>query len=240
MLLRLQNSFASMTEGVRQQERIANNLANANTVGFKRERLFVEALNERLDAEQAPRSDRAITRWADAGQGALEKTDNPLDVAIHGDGFFVVTDEATGRTGYTRAGRFTLDADGVLRDAAGRLVEGEGGPIEIPPDQSPIVISTDGEVRAGDEVVGRLRVVTFADPMALTRAEGAVFLADEARPVDVPTPDLRQGFVESSNVDVIREMTDMITHFRLFESQQKVIQTLDQVLGQVSRDLGRF
>lgn len=239
MLLRLRNSVAAMTEGIRHQERTANNLANANSVGYRRERIFAEAMNERLDAEQAPQSDRRLSRWADETQGALEHTGNPLDVALDGAGFFVMTDEATGEARYTRAGRFTLDDEGMLRDAAGRLVEGDAGPIELAEDGGAITISSDGEIRVGDTVAGQLRVVRFGEDAELTRAEGSLFRT-EAEPETLETPVVRQGYVEASNVDVIREMTDMINHFRTFESHQKVIQTLDQVLGKTSSDLGRF
>ena len=235
MLLRLRNSVAAMTEAIRHQERTANNLANANTVGYRRERIFAEAMNERLDAELAPQSDRRLSRWADETQGALEHTGNPLDVALEGEGFFVLTDAATGEARYSRAGRFTLDDEGTLRDAAGRLVEGDAGPIEVAEAGGPITISSDGEIRVGDEVAGQLRVVRFEGEAELTRAEGSLFRTD-AQATDVEMPAVRQGYVEASNVDVIREMTDMISHFRLFESHQKVIQTLDQVLGQTSRD----
>lgn len=228
-----------MMENVHRQEQTANNLANANTVGYKRERMFSEVLGEWLDAEGAPRSDRDLQRWADATHGPLEQTGNPLDVALNGDGFFVLTDKATGDARYTRAGRFVLDQDGVLRDAAGRLVEGENGPIRFSAEPGTIEITTDGEIRADDDIVGRLRVVTFDDPTQLDRAEGSLFMT-EAAPQAPDDVQVRQGYLESSNVDVIQEMTGMISQFRLFESQQKVIQTLDQVLGQTTRDLGKF
>lgn len=240
MLLRLQNSFASMTTMVREQERIANNLANANTIGYKRDRTFTEALNERLDAEQAPRSERDTQQWASLEQGALEKTGNPLDVAIEGEGFFVLSDEATGMYRFTRAGRFVQDADGFLRDPKGFFVEGEAGPIQLPPNATDVEIEETGRVQANGQTVGQLRVVRFADTLGLRRLDGATFDAAGMEPEDVERPRLAQGHVEHSNVNPIHEMTEMIEHFRLFESQQKVLQSNDQVLGHITRDLGRF
>ena len=239
MLLRLQNSFASMTRIGQEQERTANNLANANTVGFKRDRTFVAAFNERLDNEGAPQSDRMTTQWADMEMGTFEATGNPLDAALRSDGFFVVADE-NGAERYTRAGRMTPDADGILRDPTGRMIMGENGPIAIPPAGGAITISPNGDVRSGDQLVGKLRVVTFENPMQLERADGATFMAPNQQAIDLDDPNVMQGYIETSNVDVIGAMTEMIQHFRLFETQQKMLQTTDQVLAGVTRDLGRF
>jgi flagellar basal-body rod protein FlgF len=240
MLIRLQNSYSSMNDMVRQQERVANNLANAGTIGYRRDRTFTEVFNERLDAELAPVSERVATQWADPTSGAIESTGNPLDVAIAGEGFFVLSDPANDAQRYTRAGRFTLDAEGTLRDPSGFAVEGESGPIQVPPEGGDIEVRQDGEVRAGDQVIGKLRLVQFENPLQLRRLEGATFDANGMEPVDIEQPTLRQGYVEQSNVNPMQEMTDMITHFRLFESQQKSIQTQDSLLGAVTRDLGTF
>lgn len=240
MLIRLQNSYSSMNDMVRQQERIANNLANAGTIGYRRDRTFTEVFNERLDAELAPISDRVTTQWADQASGALESTDNPLDIAIVGEGFFVLSDPASGNQRFTRAGRFTLDAEGTLRDPSGMLVEGESGPIQVPPEGGPLEVREDGEIWSGDQVIGKLRLVQFENPLQLRRLDGASFDAGGMDPIDVEQPVLRQGYVEQSNVNPMQEMTDMIAHFRLFESQQKSIQTQDNLLGAVTRDLGTF
>ncbi len=240
MLLRLRNSLSSMHAMIRQQERVANNLANVNTVGYKRIRTFTQALDEYLDEEGAPRSERRSTQWADLGQGPLESTGNPLDVAIEGEGFFVFSDDDTGALAYTRAGRLTLDAEGALRDLAGRSVEGEGGPIQLLPSGGPIEISKNGEIRQGGQVVGTLRVVIFENPEQLQRLSGAAFDAAGIEPETAENPVVLQGFVEASNVDAVREMADMIVFYRQFESQQKMMQTTDQILGAVTRDLGKF
>ncbi len=242
MLLRLQNAAASMTEAIRQQERLANNLANVNTAGYKQERFFVEALNEQLDLERAPRSDRRLTQWNELTQGPLEPTGNPLDVAIEGEGFFVVTDETTGATFYTRSGQFVLDTEGFLRTIDGLLVEGQNGPIRLPPSElrQPLSISQDGIVRAGEREIDRLQLVRFANPETLVRVTGARFDAAGQPPEPLESPRLRPGFLEGSNVNPVLAMTEMIEHFHRFETQQKVIQTTDQLLGQITRDLGKF
>ena len=92
MLLRLQNSYHSMSGNMRELDRIANNLANSNTVGFRRTRFFTEVLNEQLDSEGSPVSNRLISQWNDQAKAELKPTDNPLDVALDGEGFFVLYD----------------------------------------------------------------------------------------------------------------------------------------------------
>lgn len=240
MLLRLQNAIRSMTSMAREQERVANNLANAGTIGYKRDRTFTAALNEYLDVEGGPQSDRVTDQWAALDPGTFDSTGNPLDVAIDGEGFFTLSDEATGAMRYTRAGRFTLDADGMLRDPRGNQVEGLDGPIQIPENAGAIEIDEDGTIRADGERVGQLRIVSFADPTALQRLDGAAFAANGMEALDVDEPSVKQGYVETSNVDPISEMTDMISHFRLFESQQKMLQSNDQILGHAARELGKF
>ncbi|WP_457651494.1 flagellar basal-body rod protein FlgF [Rhodocaloribacter sp.] len=241
MLLRLRNSVEAMSRMVRQQERIANNLANANTVGFKRDRTFTQILNEEIDAEGGPRSDKLVRQWADLAPGAFEQTGNPLDVALGGEGFFELSDEASGETRFSRAGRFTLDADGTLRDVFGYTVQGDGGPIRLPVrNGGAVTIARDGSIRVGDEQVGKIRVVTFEDIDRLQRLDGAAFDAVGMEPIDVEAPDVHQGYLEQSNVDAIGAMTEMIEFYRLFESQQKTIRTADEILGRITRELGRF
>ena len=241
MLLRLRNSVEAMSRMVRQQERIANNLANANTVGFKQDRTFTQVLNERIDIEGAPRSDKLTRQWADLSPGAYEQTGNPLDVALNGEGFFEVMDEESGNMRYTRAGRFTLDAEGTLRDAFGYEVQGASGPIRLSPENGgAITIDRDGTIRVGEEQAGKIRVVTFEEPDRLTRLDGAAFDAAGMSPIDAETPDVRQGYLEQSNVDAIASMTEMIEFYRLFETQQKTIRTADDILGRITRELGKF
>ncbi|HIL57293.1 MAG TPA: flagellar hook-basal body complex protein, partial [Rhodothermales bacterium] len=140
MLLRLQNAAASMSELAQRQDRVANNLANVNTVGYKRDRAFAQALDERIDADGAPRSLRDSGQWADLSGGAMVETGNPLDLAIAGDGFFQVR-TPDGQTRLTRAGEFLLDADGVVRSPSGlELLGTDGQPITLPPSGGEIAI----------------------------------------------------------------------------------------------------
>lgn len=240
MLLRLRNAVASMGELVQRQDRVAHNLANANTVGYQRDRSFAQALDERLDAEGAPRSTRVAGQWADPTAGALQETGGPLHLAIEGEGYFTVQD-ASGQTRLTRAGEFVLDTDGAVRSPSGlALLRDDGTPLTLPPSGGAVEITTGGEVRVGGTPVGRVGVVVPADARSLVRLDGASYatVGVALRPAEGAR--VRQGFLESSNVDAVREMTDLIAHVRLFESQQKALQTTDDVLGAVTRALGTF
>ena len=240
MLLRLQNSYQSMTGNMRELERVANNLANSNTVGFRRMRFFTEVMNEQLDAESAPRSTRAMRQWNDQATAELKPTDNPLDVAIKGEGFFVLYDPQMDQTEYTRAGQFMLDEEGTFRTPQGKIVEGTTGPIDIPPEGGIIDIRKNGDVLANGELVGTLRIVQFENPGALINQDGTSFLAGDQVPEDVEEPAVVQGHLEMSNVDVIAAMTELINHSRMFELQQRTLRTTDQYLQRTTRDLSRF
>ncbi len=239
MLLRLRNAAASMAELAQRQDRVANNLANANTTGYLRDRAFSTALSERLDTEGSPQSTRVAGQYADTAGGSLVETGNVLDLALEGDGFFAVRG-ADGRTRYTRAGEFVLDAEGTVRSPQGHaLLRDDGAPLTVPPSGGEIAITTAGEVRVAGAAVGRLQIVSVDDPSQLVRLDAASFDATglAVRPGEAR---VRQGFLESSNVDAVGEMVELMSNVRLFESQQKALRTTDDILSAVTRDLGTF
>ncbi|PSQ76386.1 MAG: flagellar basal-body rod protein FlgF [Bacteroidetes bacterium QH_7_62_13] len=226
MLLRFENAAAAMSTLQQNQERVANNLANANTTGYKRDRFFTEAFNERLDAEKSPRSDRRTRQTSDMSQGALKQTENPLDVALGGDGFFVTRPEGGDATHYTRAGHFSVGQDGTLRTSDGKQVLGEGGAIQVPVDeQGDINIAKDGTITLGDD---------------LERREGTSFVAGDATPQRMDDPTVLQGMVEKSNVSPVEEMTDMIQTSRQYGAQQRSLQATNEILSRATQDLGKL
>jgi len=240
MLSRFENAAAAMNAIQRNQERVSNNLANANTTGYKRDRFFTEAFNERLDAQGAPRSDRRVRQANDMSAGALKDTGNPLDVALGGDGFFVTRTEEGNATHYTRAGHFVVGNEGTLRTPNGKTVMGEGGPIQIPVDaEGDVNIAKDGTITVGENQVGTLRVVTGAAEQ-MERAQGASFVADGAAPEPMQDPTVLQGKVETSNVSPITEMTDMIENSRHFGAQQKAIRATNETLSRATQKLGQL
>ena len=224
---------------------VAHNLANANTVGFKKRlSMFAEALAEQEKSAGVALSPESAAAAAAGGQiyetvaidftqGALTQTGRSLDVAIAGDGFFVV-DSLQGPL-YTRNGKFHANPAGQLVDSAGRVVQGEGGQITIPAGTSPaqIQISDDGQVSANGQSLAKLRVVQFQDRSVLSPAGQSCFQAGGAEPVEATDYSVRQGFFESSNVSVVEELVDLITVTRLYEANLKSINSQDDRLKQI-------
>jgi len=210
----------------RQLEIIANNIANAETTGFKAERLVYEATGPR--GEYVRIADGLI----DQSTGAPVTTHDPLNVALQGPGFLVV--EATGEVPWlTRDGQFHVDpADGVLKTVAGHPVQGRDGVIEVPPGQTARIESDGWVVASEDGPIGQLRVVTApVEPVGgnLWRASG---------PMADVEPDLVPGALEQSNVDPMRSMVDLVSASRTFEMVQKVLETSDELDARLN-DFGR-
>jgi flagellar basal-body rod protein FlgF len=207
---------------MRATEVVANNIANADTPGFRAERpVFAQHLERhRLGAGAGP-GDRHIAyaldraTWRDMAPGAVSTTGNPLDIAIRGEGFFAVETPRGER--YTRAGRFLIDGERRLADADGNLVlDARGTPIQVAANDARIEIQGDGTVRSENGVLGRLRVVRFDAPQAM-RPEGARLYASDAAPEAMDRPNLVQGAVEGSNVNPIGEITRMTAELREFQ-----------------------
>ncbi len=200
----------------RQLEIIANNLANAETTGFKAELLVYESIGEG-DAYA-----RISDGMVDQSTGAPMSTDDPLHVALQGPGFLVVG-SSTDVPWLTRDGQLHVDpADGTLRTAGNHVVQGEQGAIRVPPGET-ARIEPDGTVVAGDNVVGRLRVVTAdVEPLGNNLWRPRSPLADQE-------PSVLPGALEQSNVDPMRSMVDLITASRTFDVVQRVMRTSDEL-----------
>lgn len=204
----------------RTQQVTAHNLANADTPGFRASRpifaSFVEAQGRGVERSQRPAHyawDRAT--WRDTAPGPIRQTGNPLDLAIQGPGFFVVETPRGER--YTRAGHFSIGADGRIVDAEGHaLLSDQGRPIAVGPADTNIEIRGDGSVRSQNGPLGRVRVVRFEDEQRL-RAEGQRLFAADDEPQPVPRPAVVQGALEGSNVQSVVEMTRMMEELREFQ-----------------------
>ncbi len=230
-----------------QLEVVANNIANINTTGYKRDSLFLKKLNE-LSAEQlqgvGDLSGLDLQQFTDFREGALHHTGNPFDVAIQGNGFFVVDTEMG--PAYTRNGNFKISIDGVLVTSSGIPVVGERGYIQIPNiekmEQAQLNINEVGMVTINNDSIGKLRVVSF-DNLNRLKKEGEFFSANGAleREIDLDSREsiIRQGFLEESNVDPISEMVSLIELSRNFEAYQRMIQIQDSTLERTI-DVGRI
>jgi flagellar basal-body rod protein FlgG len=238
---------------------IANNLANVNTTGFKRSRAdFEDLLYQTLRAPgassaagQAAPVGQQIglgTRTASIspilGQGELQNSSDSLDMAIEGNGYFQVT-RPNGELAYTRAGAFKRNADGSITTASGNLMEPQ---ITLPDGVLDITVAYDGTVsvtlsgQAEAEEIGTIQIARFTNPAGL-RAIGHNLLTPTGASGDpitgVPGEEgfggLAQGFLETSNVNVVEEMVQMIVGQRAYEISSKLITTADQMLQSVSR-----
>lgn len=221
---------------MRRLDVISNNLANANTPGFKGDQIqFESVLANVKNPTQTPvlSSDRFST---DFSSGTLQKSDNPLDVALDGDGFFVVNTPQG--TAYTRQGNFHRGAAGKLVNADGYEVQGKNGAINVTGGR--VEIGNGGVVTVDGTAAGTLAQVDFPKPYALTKAGGGLFVPSD--PQAVPTPsasDVKQGYLESSNVKVVVEMARMIEASRYFESCAKAVKSYDDMAAKAANDLGK-
>jgi flagellar basal-body rod protein FlgF len=210
----------------RELDVIANNIANADTSGFK-----VEDTLTKTEAKAAPRTrqsdaikfviDDGVAR--DFGQGGLNQTSSPLDLAIEGQGFFTVNTPAGPR--YTRDGRFTLDSTGRLTTQAGAPVAGAGGgEILVDPLLGPVKIAKDGTVSQGINIIGKVEVSRFDDMSAL-RKDGDNLFRNVSNQTAQAAPDARvhQGMLESSNVKTIEQVTRLIEVNRAYDSISKMM-----------------
>lgn len=201
---------------------LANNLANASSTGFKSEQLlFVEYLSK-PDENGSISLVQDLSVIRNYGQGPLRKTNNPLDVAVNGKGWFAV-DTPQGRF-YTRDGAFRLDASGQLVTGNGDLVLNRSGePIVFTPDETNIEIAKDGTIStSAGRKEGRLGVFTFADENVLEKVGGNLYSTLET-PQKAIDATVVQGMIEQSNVQSIIEITNMIAALRAYQSAQKII-----------------
>jgi flagellar basal-body rod protein FlgF len=212
----------------------ANNIANASTTGFRGDKVtFREALAAARSVDLA--SVGAATNRLDSTAGAIVQTGNPLDLALEGDGYFAVTTPAGPR--YTRAGNFALDAQRRLVTADGLAVRGDGGaPIVAPPDARDLAVAPDGTVSADGAPIGKLALARFAP--AQLRREGGSLVSATGRPLAGDPPAVRAGMLESSNVNVVRGVVDLVKVSRTYESLMRIIQGYHDVESRAARELG--
>lgn len=251
--------YTAYTGMINQQYRldtITNNLANSATTGYKREGATSKAFDEVLAVKVKDGSEAYINRgignvslgvkigenYTDYSQGSFRSTGNTYDLALEGNGFFSIS--FTNRYGeestkYTRDGSFITDNEGALRTKDGDYVLGQGGEIYIPTDASEVSINALGEIYADDMYIDTLDIVDFEDYNYLKKyGENMCESVDGAEMKDV-TAKVHQGYLEASNVNVVSEMVEMITITRAYESNQKIIQSMDTMLEKSVNEVGR-
>jgi flagellar basal-body rod protein FlgF len=209
----------------------ANNLANMSTVGFKADSLVMRELREKpAEARDLPNGVSFADAWRlqrDFAPGPLQRSANPLDVALEGEGFFALQTPAG--TAYTRDGRFSVDADGQLVSRSGYPVLGGGGPIVIDPAAGEIAFGRDGGVMQNGVLLGALDIVAFDTPEALEKLGDNLWRAIDQTPRAPQDLRVAGGFIENSNVNAIAEMTQMIEISRAYQSVSRLISQADEL-----------
>ena len=232
--------------GALHQERrisiIVNNLSNAQTTGFKKDRpvfqdiFFHEA--ERL------RNQKMETTPTDFSQGELVRTGNDLDLALVGEGFFKIATPQGNR--YSRAGNFRLDTQGRLVNASGLAVLGQNGEILLD-GKKRISVGVEGTIQtlgaesnSTPETVGKIMLVRFDDPSRLKKEGHTLFRLDGSQPEqEASETTVQSGYLETSNVNPVEEMARMIEALRTFETCMKIIQSNDELTGKSVNEVGR-
>lgn len=219
---------------------IANNIANVNTPGFKRESAKFEELVQNLKPAENDTGSKTISFVRDAGivrdlsGGRIESTSAPLDLAINGNGYFAVQTQAGER--YTRNGHFTLNADGIIVTADGDPVLSDGGPVTIGVDDGDVSFGADGTVSGKQGQIAKLRLVNFPDERAMKKEGGSLYSTSQTA---VPATDavLAQGMLESSNVQPVIEISRMIEVMRSYEATSTLAKSSEDMKRQAIQKL---
>jgi len=216
-----------------QLEVVANNLANVNTTGFKgADSLFAQYVFKLDQNERAFKDKTSFVHdfglVRNLSQGAFNYTGNTFDLAIQGEGYFVVSGRG-GVENYTRAGALNKNSEGFLTTMEGRLVLNTGGaPISIPPDARDIVVQGDGTIaERNGRTFGQLRVVRFENERELKQVDGTAFRAEGQQPIDLERPKVAQGVLEASNVTPVTEITRLIALNRAYQETARMVSQED-------------
>ncbi len=249
MLRGLYTSYTGMLNEQYRMDIMSNNLANADTTGFKKEgstsQAYAEVMAVKIkDLTENPNTPRRLGNmslgvkigetYTDFSQGSLRDTGNTYDIALGGSGFFNIefTSEAgETSTKYTRDGGFTITKEGYLVTKDGDYVLGENGRIQLSTTAGTTVFDRNGDIYQDDRLVASLKISDFEDTNYLTHYGETMWDAKEgAVEIDVEDPDVRQGYLEMSNANVVKEMVNMITISRHYESNQKMLTSFDETL----------
>ena len=259
MIRGLYTGYTGMLNQQYRLDTITNNLANATTTGYKREDTTSRAFDDVLAIKIKDKSVNYINQkigklslgvkigenYVDYSQGSLVGTENTFDLALEGNGFFSISfmdKSGNVTTKYTRDGSFTVDAEGILRTKDGDYVLNEGGEqITIPVDGTEISIDELGNIYSDSEYVDTLGITDFEDYDYLAKDTGENYFitVDGATPAEW-TGKIHQGYLESSNINVISEMVEMIEIQRAYEANQKVLQTEDSLMDKSVNQIGRL
>ncbi|MBM3317783.1 MAG: flagellar hook basal-body protein [Candidatus Eisenbacteria bacterium] len=234
MVKGIQTSGAAMRPAMLAQAILAHNLANANTDGFRQDRIaFARPASASREpvAGESPSGAPELRAALDTSPGPYQVTQEPLDLALQGDGYFVVATPEGER--YTRVGHFRMSTEGTLVTPQGFPVLGSGGPLTLPR-AGGLRVTANGEIRDEQQVFGQVRVVRFeAEQEAPLRRAGAGLYASSAEPVEAEGVRVLQGVLEGPNVQPLQALVEMVTLLRHFEMNEKALRAQDESLGRL-------
>jgi flagellar basal-body rod protein FlgG len=235
-------SAIAMNNATKQLDIVSQNMANANTNGYMREIAVNRAFSNYIDTELTQFSSQLpvipeTQNVIDFSHGALRKTDNPLDFAIEGDGFFEVM---SGKQKlYSRHGSFSINEQGQLINSSGMALNGSEGPLLLTSGE--VEINSKGEVYQGQDYMGRIKLVSILEPQMMTKQGNGLFAINQAGLIEQDEISrVRQGYIESSNVEAVSEMVNMMTLMRNFEANAKVISSYDDMLSNAISSIAEF
>ncbi len=244
-----------MTTQMKKMDIISNNIANVNTAGFKRDDVVTRSFNEELMLKQNDEDKKYMPPrigtmnfgvtvdniYTDFTQGSYEKTDNPLDLGIEGDGFFKVmkiSEDGKEEIRYTRDGSFTISSNNTLVTKNGEKVLGKNGEITIGTGKE-ISISEEGMFYVDEELVDEIDIVIFKDNEFLKKEGNNLYIGLDGLEEKEEKVKLLQGFRETGNVNPVKEMVEMITLSRAYETNQKIITTYDTLMSKSANEIGK-
>lgn len=257
MVRGLYTAYTGMVNQQKRLDTITNNLANASTTGFKREGATARSFDEYMTLKVNDLTEGVITRkignmslgvkigenYTDYTQGSFKNTEGTYDLALEREGFFTIS--FTNKKGeesikYTRDGEFTVDESGTLRTKDGDYVLSQGGSqIVIPVNAVDVVFNRQGDIYADGEYIDTLGITDFEDYNYIKKYGENLYDIVAGAVEKEPTASVRQGYLEMSNINVVKEMVEMITITRAYEAGQKAIQTADTMTEKAVNDVGR-
>jgi flagellar basal-body rod protein FlgF len=228
----------------REFEVVANNVANVNTNGFRRRSSnFAEFLMPVASADGFRKPDRKVSyvidkgTWLSTEGGGIEKTDDPLDIAIKGEGFLVV-EGPNGQDRYTRNGALAINNEGTLVTSDGRPVLGQNGRIQLSGTTGTVSINPDGSISTPEGLRGKLRIAVMNNPQALVNEGANEFSGGDARPAQTTEFQIVSGAIERSNVKPVLEMARLVEINRAYTSIASMIQRTDDLRRNAIQKLG--
>ena len=256
MLRSLYTGWTGMYTEQKRLDVISNNMANATTVGYKKEGVTSQSFDDVMtikirDASENWQQKEIGTMnlgvkigevYTDYSQGSITQTDGTYDLAIDGDGFFVVnvTDSAgTTHESLTRAGSFHITSDGYIVDVDGNHLQSEAGDLQVSVDAGEVVIDLDGSVYEDGELVDQILLKDYEDYDYLKKYGDTYYRAVDGATEKDAAGAIRQGWKEQSNVNVVDEMVSMINITRAYEAGQKVIKSVDSVMELAVSSVGK-